>query len=60
VCGLDLSASGKEQAAGSREHANGPSGSIRDGEFLDWLSDYYLPKKDSAPWSYSITAQETD
>jgi hypothetical protein len=24
-------------------------------EFLDWLSDYQLTKKDSAPWSYFIS-----
>jgi hypothetical protein len=25
-------------------------GSIKAGEFLDYLSDYHLFKKDSAPW----------
>jgi hypothetical protein len=29
---------------------NGPSGSIKDGQFLDRLSDYHLIKKDSCPW----------
>ena len=28
-----------------------PSGSIKCGEFLDWLRIGYLLKKDSAPWS---------
>jgi len=28
-----------------------PSGSIKGGEFLNDLSDYWLLKKDSAPWS---------
>jgi hypothetical protein len=35
----------------SCEHSNEPSGTIRGGEFLDWLSDYYILKKDCAPWS---------
>jgi hypothetical protein len=33
------------------EHGNEPSGSIKDGEFLDYLSHYKLLKKDSAPLS---------
>jgi hypothetical protein len=33
------------------EHGNEPSGSIKWGEFLDQLSDCYVLKKDSAPWS---------
>jgi hypothetical protein len=32
--------------AGSYEHGNGPSGSIREREFLDELSDYKLLKKE--------------
>jgi hypothetical protein len=28
-----------------------PSGSVKGREFLEWLSDYKLLKKDSAPWS---------
>jgi hypothetical protein len=39
---------------GSCEHGNGPSGSIKVGEFLDWLSDCQLLKKDSAAWSLCI------
>jgi hypothetical protein len=35
--------------AGSCEHGNEPSISIKGGEFLDYLSDYQLLKKDSAP-----------
>jgi len=31
------------------ERANGPLGSIKGVEFLDWLSDYWL-LKDSAWW----------
>jgi hypothetical protein len=30
------------------EHGNEHSGSIKGGEFLDWLVDYKLLKKDSA------------
>jgi hypothetical protein len=33
--------------AGSCEHGNELSGSIKGGEFLDALSDYYLLRKDS-------------
>jgi hypothetical protein len=36
---------------GSCEHGNAPSGSIKGGEFLDYLSDCQLLKKDSAPWN---------
>jgi hypothetical protein len=35
-CRLDASGS----VAGCCEHGNEPSGSIKGGEFLDWLSDY--------------------
>jgi hypothetical protein len=41
--------------AGSCEHDHEPSGSIKEGEFLDYLSDYQLLKKDSALWSWSPT-----
>jgi hypothetical protein len=37
--------------AGSCEHGNEPSGSIKCGKFRDFLGDYQLLKKDSAPWS---------
>jgi hypothetical protein len=37
--------------AGCCEHGNEPSGSIRDEEFLDWLSKCQLLKKDTVPWS---------
>jgi len=33
-----------------REHGNEPSGSIKGRVFRDYLSDYQLVKKDSAPW----------
>jgi len=34
-CGLDSSGSGQELVAGSCEHGNEPSGSMKGGEFLD-------------------------
>jgi len=37
--------------AGSFEHGNETSVSIKSGEFLDWLSDCQLLKEESAPWS---------
>jgi hypothetical protein len=37
---------------GSRRHGNKYSGSIKDGEFLDQLNDYQLPKNNSASWIY--------
>jgi hypothetical protein len=35
---------------GPCEHGDEPSGSIKDGEFLDHLNGYWPLKKDSAPW----------
>jgi hypothetical protein len=37
-CGLDSSGSGLEPEAGSYEHCNEPSGTIKCGEFIDSLS----------------------
>jgi hypothetical protein len=37
----------------SCKHGGDPSGSVEGGEFLDWLGDCWLLKRDSAPWSYS-------
>jgi len=39
--------------AGPCERGNESSGSIKGGEFLDYLSDYEL-LKDLASWNYSI------
>jgi hypothetical protein len=39
-CGLDLCSSGYGPVANACEHGNKPSDSIKDGEFLDKLSDY--------------------
>jgi hypothetical protein len=50
-CWLDLYGSGYGPVAGSCEHNNDLSGSIKGGEFLDWLSEDWLPKKDSVPCS---------
>jgi hypothetical protein len=36
---------------GSCEHSNEHFGSIKGRKFLDYLSDYWLLKKDSAPGS---------
>jgi hypothetical protein len=36
---------------GSCEHGTEISGSIKGREFIDWLSNYQLLQKDSAPWS---------
>jgi len=36
---------------GSCEHGNEPSGSIKGGGFIDYLSNCQLLKKDSAAWS---------
>jgi hypothetical protein len=43
--------------AGCCEHANEASGSIKDWEFLDKLSDWELFKEDSTPSNYLITFQ---
>jgi hypothetical protein len=37
--------------AGSCENGNEPSGSIKGGKFLKYLSDYKLLQKGSDPWS---------
>jgi len=37
--------------AGTCKHGNEPSGSIKCGEFLDYLRTSELLKKDCAPWN---------
>jgi hypothetical protein len=37
--------------AGSCEHGNDPSGSIKGGKILDWLSNYKLFKNDFDSWT---------
>jgi hypothetical protein len=44
MCGLDSPASVHGPVAGSCEHGNEPSGSIKRREFLDWLGDSLLIK----------------
>ena len=41
--------------AGSCEDGNESSGSIKYGEFLDWLRAYELVKNDSAAWSWLVS-----
>jgi hypothetical protein len=50
-CGLDAYGSGSGPLAGSCEHGDGPSGSIKGRDF-DWLSYYQILEEDSAPWSW--------
>jgi hypothetical protein len=38
----------------SCEHGNEHSGSIKDGKFIDYLSDHKFLNKDSAPWRWLI------
>jgi hypothetical protein len=40
--------------SGCYEHCNELSGSIQGGEFLDYLSEYHLLKKDSVLWSWLV------
>jgi hypothetical protein len=51
--GRGVESSGVEQGpvAGSCECSNEPSGTIKDGEFLDQVNDCLFLKKDSDPWS---------
>jgi len=50
-CGLDAPGSEYGPVAGSCEHDNEPSGSLKGGEFFDHLSNCQLFRKDSAPWN---------
>jgi hypothetical protein len=45
--------------AGSCEHGNEHSGSIKGREFLDELTDCWLLKKVSAPWNYLCSSYLT-
>jgi hypothetical protein len=44
-------AQNRDQMEGSCERDNEPSSSIKCWEILKYLSDWWLLKKDSAPWS---------
>jgi hypothetical protein len=46
--GLLLSVSRQDSKVGSYKHGNGPSGSIKVGEFLDHLRDYQPVKMNCA------------
>jgi hypothetical protein len=41
---------------GSCKHGNENSGSRKCWEILEWLSDWWLLKKDSAPWSLLVSS----
>jgi hypothetical protein len=47
----DPCGSGWGLVTGSCEHGNEPSVSLKNREFLDQLSKYYLLKKDYVAWS---------
>jgi hypothetical protein len=40
---------------GSCKHCNEPSGSIKCWRIPEWLRNWRLLKKDSAPWSYVVS-----
>jgi hypothetical protein len=48
-CALDVYGSGKGLVEGYYEHGIEPSGSIKSWEVLEWLRNWRLPKKGSAP-----------
>ena len=41
--------------AGTCEYGDEPSGSIKCGEFLDLLKNFWLLRKDCHPWSKSVS-----
>jgi hypothetical protein len=47
--GLDRSASGQEPVEGSCEHSDEPSGSLKLWEVPEWLYNWQLLRKGSAP-----------
>jgi hypothetical protein len=53
-CGLGSSGSGYGPVAGCCAHLNAPSGSIKGGVCVDYLSDCQLLKKDSTAWSWLV------
>jgi hypothetical protein len=44
--------------SGSCEHGNEPSGSMKGGEFLDYMNDYLFLKRTSSPWSQVSSNRE--
>ena len=60
VYGLVWAGPGQRQVADACECGNELSGSVKCGEFLDYLQTSQLLKKDSAPWGkYIITVSMT-
>jgi hypothetical protein len=61
MCGyeLDSSGSGHDSMAGSCEHSDNTSGSIRSREFIHLLSDNQFLRKDSTAWSLLQRQQGT-
>jgi hypothetical protein len=59
-CGLDSSGSSLGPVAGSCERGNEPSDSKKDRVFLDYMSNYWRLKKDSAPWSCLVHNSSTE
>jgi len=51
---MDRSCSGQGQVAGTCDCGNEPSGSIKCGEFLDWLQSVSFSKR-LAPWSWLVS-----
>jgi hypothetical protein len=51
----DRNAKGIGSLAGWCEHGNEPSGSVKDGECFDQMSQYQLFKEYSAPWSWCLS-----
>jgi hypothetical protein len=52
--GLDRSGSGEGPVEGSYEVGNEPSGSMKRWEVLEWLHNWQLLKKASAPSTYVL------
>jgi hypothetical protein len=50
-CAVDASGSGYGPVVGPCKHGNEPPGSVEGSKFLNYVSDYQLLKKDSAPWN---------
>jgi hypothetical protein len=51
VCRPDSHDAGKGPMAGFCEHRNQPLVAIKFWEYLEWLSNWWLLRKGSAPWA---------
>ena len=60
--GMDLIelAQDRGRRPGTCECGNELSGSIKCGEFLDWLRTGWLLKNDSVPWSSAVQTQDAE